>query len=129
MQMRSLEDVRAERERIEAQLKMAPTVEERGSLGISLWRIKEEEKKTIKGLKAREKGGAEVSADQEEKDFYTAEDLAKILQVTKVTIYRLMDQGELPYHQLGKLKRVRRADFEEFLAKSRRGGEGHGRDE
>jgi putative molybdopterin biosynthesis protein len=57
--------------------------------------------------------------EPENSDFYSPEELAEKLKVNKMTIYRLLARGELPYHQIGKLKRIRREDFEEFLRKTR----------
>jgi putative molybdopterin biosynthesis protein len=57
----------------------------------------------------------------ENNDFYSPEELAEKLKVNKMTVYRLLKKGELPYHQIGKLKRIRREDFEEYLRKTRVG--------
>lgn len=57
--------------------------------------------------------------EPENDDFYTPEELSEKLKVNKMTIYRLLTKGELPYHQIGKLKRIRREDFEEYLQKTR----------
>lgn len=56
----------------------------------------------------------------ETKEFYTAEELANILQINKMSVYRMMNRGEISYHQIGKVKRISRADFDEYLAKTRR---------
>jgi excisionase family DNA binding protein len=60
--------------------------------------------------------------EQEEREFFTPEEIAGRLQVNKMTVYRLLDRGELPYHQIGKLKRISRHDFQEYLDKTRRHG-------
>lgn len=57
--------------------------------------------------------------ETETKEFYSPEEIAERLQVNKMTIYRLLTRGELPYHQIGKLKRISRVDFDEFLQKTR----------
>lgn len=58
----------------------------------------------------------------EEKEFYKAEEIAEALQVSKMTVYRMLEKGDIPYFQFGKVKRVRKEDFDAFLSKSRRGG-------
>ena len=55
-----------------------------------------------------------------EKEFYTVKELAELLQVTPTTIYRLMNRGELAYHQVGRAKRFSREDVEEYLKRARR---------
>ena len=54
------------------------------------------------------------------KEFYSPEEIAERLGVNKMTIYRLLTKGELPYHQIGKLKRIHRDDFQAFLDTTRR---------
>ncbi len=61
----------------------------------------------------------------EEKEFYTVRDLAKLLQVTEMTVYRMIRRGDLPHYNIGRSKRFRRDDVEAFLEKCRI----HGRDE
>lgn len=57
--------------------------------------------------------------ETENDDFYSPEELAEKLKVNKMTVYRLLTRGELPYHQIGKLKRISRKDYEDFLRKTR----------
>ena len=57
--------------------------------------------------------------ETENDDFYSPEELAEKLKVNKMTVYRLLTRGELPYHQIGKLKRISREDYEDFLRKTR----------
>lgn len=57
---------------------------------------------------------------EEEPKFYTVQQLAELLQVTKMTIYRLIQRGELPYYAIGRLMRFRQSDVEEFLKRQRR---------
>jgi len=57
-------------------------------------------------------------ADQIEKprEFYTVRQLADLLQLTEITIYRKIKSAELPCHSIGRrVKRFRRSDIEEFL--------------
>ncbi len=51
--------------------------------------------------------------------FLTAKQLASLLQITEMTIYRLARRGELPYHSIGRVKRFRRSDVEQFLNRCR----------
>lgn len=48
-------------------------------------------------------------------EFYTVGQLAKMLQVTEMTIYRMVRRGELPCHSIGRAKRFRHSDIEAFL--------------
>jgi excisionase family DNA binding protein len=58
-----------------------------------------------------------------EKEFYTVKELAKLLSVNPMTIYRMVDRGELPVHFVGgRAKRFRRADIEAYLKKIRKAG-------
>ncbi len=67
---------------------------------------------------AREREGV-----REEKEFYTVEELAERLQLTRMTIYRLVKRGELPCYVIGRSKRFRHEDVEEFLVGCRRVGD------
>ncbi|BDV44097.1 hypothetical protein GURASL_30200 [Geotalea uraniireducens] len=60
----------------------------------------------------------------ESEKFLTVDDIAKLLQVNKQFAYRLLDSGELPYYQFGKIKRVMREDWQAFLSSKRRTGQG-----
>ncbi len=48
-------------------------------------------------------------------EFYTTQELAEKLRVAKITIYRMADRGELPYYNIGRVRRFRREDVEAFL--------------
>jgi putative molybdopterin biosynthesis protein len=52
-------------------------------------------------------------------EFWTAEELAARLRVTKATIYRMARRGELPYYSIGRAMRFRNVDVEAFLEKCR----------
>ena len=52
-------------------------------------------------------------------EFYTVSQLAKLLQLTPMTIYRMVQRGSLPCHSIGRVKRFRRDDVELFLKQSR----------
>lgn len=59
--------------------------------------------------------------DHEEKppEFLTVSQLANLLQLTQMTIYRMVNRGELPCYSIGRVKRFRRGDIEEFLESCR----------
>lgn len=50
-----------------------------------------------------------------EKEFYTAEDLATKLGVNIMTIYRYIKAGRLKAHKIGKEFRIAKDEFERFL--------------
>ena len=53
--------------------------------------------------------------ESKEKEFYTAEDLARALQVNIMTIYRYIKAGRLKAYKIGKEYRVDNAEFKRFL--------------
>ena len=54
--------------------------------------------------------------------FYTSTELAKLLKITQRTVYRLMERGDLPYYEIGRVKRFRKKEVEEYLQRVRRPG-------
>jgi excisionase family DNA binding protein len=54
-------------------------------------------------------------------EFYTVSQLARMLQVTEMTIYRMVRRGDLPCHSIGRAKRFRHSDIEAFLRSCRTG--------
>jgi excisionase family DNA binding protein len=54
-----------------------------------------------------------------EREFYTVGQLAELLQLTEMTIYRMIHRGELPCYVIGRNKRFRSSDLEDFLASRR----------
>jgi excisionase family DNA binding protein len=56
-------------------------------------------------------------------EFYTVSQLARMLQVTEMTIYRMVRRGDLPCHSIGRAKRFRHSDIEAFLHNCRTGTE------
>jgi excisionase family DNA binding protein len=50
-----------------------------------------------------------------EKEFYKAEDLAKILEINIMTIYRYIKAGRLKAYKIGRDFRIDRVEFERFL--------------
>lgn len=56
---------------------------------------------------------------KKEKGFYKAEDLAKLLDVNIMTIYRYIKAGRLVAYKIGKEFRIERKEFKSFLSKVR----------
>jgi putative molybdopterin biosynthesis protein len=56
-----------------------------------------------------------------EQSSYTTEEIAKLLRVSKLTVYDLIKKGEMPAYRVGKQMRVDHQDLEEYKAKSRAG--------
>ena len=54
-----------------------------------------------------------------EKDFYKAEDLAKLLEVNIMTIYRYIKAGRLKAYKIGKEFRIDKKEFNKFLTNAR----------
>jgi len=52
-------------------------------------------------------------------EFYTVAQLARLLQLTEMTIYRMVHRGELPCYSIGRVKRFRHGDVEAFLRRCR----------
>lgn len=50
-----------------------------------------------------------------EKEFYKAEDLAKLLEVNIMTIYRYIKAGRLKAYKIGKEFRIDKNEFNNFL--------------
>ena len=53
------------------------------------------------------------------KDFYTAKDLAETLGVNIMTIYRYIKAGKLMAYKIGKEFRIDRKEFNNFLDKTK----------
>jgi excisionase family DNA binding protein len=49
----------------------------------------------------------------------TVEDVAKILSVAKITIYKWAENGIIPHYRLERAIRFREADINAFIEKSR----------
>jgi putative molybdopterin biosynthesis protein len=52
-----------------------------------------------------------------EKEFYKAEDLAKLLEVNIMTIYRYIKAGRLNAYKIGREFRIDKEEFKNFLKK------------
>ena len=53
------------------------------------------------------------------KEFYTAKELAEKLAVNVMTIYRYIDKGKLKAYKIGKEFRIDKAEFDKFLNKAK----------
>jgi putative resolvase len=53
------------------------------------------------------------------KDFYTAKELAEMLSLNVMTIYRYIDAGKLKAYKIGKEFRIETAEFERFMNKAK----------
>lgn len=53
-----------------------------------------------------------------EKEFYKAEDLAELLEVNIMTIYRYIKAGRLKAYKLGREFRIDKIEFNTFLKKA-----------
>lgn len=49
------------------------------------------------------------------REFYTVQELAQMLRVTEMTIYRMARRGQLPYYTIGRSMRFRASEVEAFL--------------
>lgn len=50
---------------------------------------------------------------------YTPEELAKILKITRFTVYEMIKRGDLPAYRIGRKVRVEAADLDQFINKSK----------
>ncbi len=57
--------------------------------------------------------------DPEPLEFYTVSQVAKLLQLTEMTVYRMIARKELPCYMIGRVKRFRHNDIEEYLQQCR----------
>jgi putative molybdopterin biosynthesis protein len=55
---------------------------------------------------------------------YTTEDIAKLLKISKLTVYDLIKKGELPAYRVGKQMRVDAKDLESYKLRAKSGGTG-----
>ena len=53
------------------------------------------------------------------KAFYKADELARVLEVNVMTIYRYIKARKLKAYKLGKEFRIDRAEFERFMSKAK----------
>nr|WP_318153111.1 helix-turn-helix transcriptional regulator [Metabacillus arenae] len=50
---------------------------------------------------------------------YTTEEIARLLRVSKLTVYDLINKGELPAYRVGRQNRIDSIDLENYIAKSK----------
>jgi excisionase family DNA binding protein len=55
----------------------------------------------------------------QQKEFYTAQNLAKKLEVNIMTIYRYIKAGKLKAYKIGKEFRIDKNEFNKFLDKAK----------
>lgn len=58
------------------------------------------------------------SGDISETNFLTVAEVAAVMRVSKMTVYRLVHSGELPAVRVGRSFRVKQADVDEYLRNS-----------
>ena len=56
--------------------------------------------------------------DVSDAQFLTVAEVAQVMRVSKMTVYRLVHSGELPAVRVGRSFRVRESDVDEYLRKS-----------
>jgi len=61
---------------------------------------------------------ATSSGDLPESKFLTVAEVAAMMRVSKMTVYRLVHNGELPAVRVGRSFRVEEKDVDEYLRKS-----------
>jgi excisionase family DNA binding protein len=58
------------------------------------------------------------SGDNSESKFLTVAEVAGMMRVSKMTVYRLVHNGDLPAVRVGRSFRVLESDVDEYLRKS-----------
>jgi excisionase family DNA binding protein len=79
-----------------------------------------------KSLEEREPAGMEKTAETDEELVLTANDIARLLKISKRTVWAMRSAGVLPppLKHLGRVVRWSRADFDHWLASK---GSQHGK--
>lgn len=54
-----------------------------------------------------------------QKEFYTAKELAEMLSLNVMTIYRYIKGGNLKAYKIGKEYRIEHSEFERFMSKAK----------
>lgn len=62
-----------------------------------------------------EKGGPTVQPDQSRSPFVTVSEVASQLRVSSMTVYRLVQSGQLPAVRVGRSYRIRADDVDRYL--------------
>ena len=63
--------------------------------------------------------GIRIMESKIKKDFYTAKELAEMLSLNVMTIYRYIDASKLKAYKIGKEFRIEKAEFERFMNKAK----------
>ncbi len=61
---------------------------------------------------------SESTADNSDIKFRTVAEVAAMMRVSKMTVYRMLHNGEIPALRVGRSFRVREEDVNEYLRKS-----------
>jgi len=57
--------------------------------------------------------------DKKQTEYYTAKELAEMLSLNVMTIYRYIDASKLKAYKIGKEFRIEKAEFERFMNKAK----------
>lgn len=60
-----------------------------------------------------------LNANNRIKAFFTPDELAEFLAISKATVYRLVGKRQLPFHKIGGVLRFKKQDIEEYLENGR----------
>ncbi len=60
-----------------------------------------------------------MGKDKQQAEYYTAKELAEMLSLNVMTIYRYIDAGKLKAYKIGKEFRIERSEFERFMNKAK----------
>ena len=63
--------------------------------------------------------GIRIMESKIKKDFYTTKELAEMLSLNVMTIYRYIDAGKLKAYKIGKEFRIEKAEFGRFMNKAK----------
>jgi excisionase family DNA binding protein len=62
-----------------------------------------------------EKGGIDMSPNESRSRFVTVGEVAALLRVSNMTVYRLVQAGQLPAVRVGRSYRIREEDVDRYL--------------
>lgn len=62
--------------------------------------------------------------DADQRPFMTPQDVSDVLQVSVYTVRRWIKEGTLPAYKVGRLWRIEKVDFDEWLAQQRHRNDG-----
>jgi len=58
--------------------------------------------------------------NKEQEQYYTIEEVAKMLKVVYLTVYRWIQSGKLIAYKAGKQYRIKQSDLEKFMKKAKK---------